>query len=216
MFLCSFRLLPSTCSAWMRTPSFLVSLLPQARGLSVAMRRTFATLTMTFFIHRWKLQLLLQVDKIFLISRGNWTTLLVISLSSLTRLPDASESRSWYSVTQPCISLSVVPVTTTIETSVVTRKLPLSVSSTVLPLSLPCWSQRLFLPSTKRWCPRLTVVPWLNRELLRLLGFLRLCYLNCPELSRTDLLLNQSLMEVRLVPLRQKWRYRRDWLPAKW
>ena len=48
-----------------------------------------------------KFLVLFQIGEIFLTSMGNWTFVLVISHCSLTRLPDASESRSLFSVTQP-------------------------------------------------------------------------------------------------------------------
>ena len=47
-----------------------------------------------FSNRRWKLHVLPQVGKNFLTSMGIWTIVVVISLTSLTRLPDASESRS--------------------------------------------------------------------------------------------------------------------------
>ena len=58
--------------------------------LSVAMKPIFVILTMTCSFRRWRQLLLLQVGKIFLTFMGTWTVVLVISLFSLTRIPDAS------------------------------------------------------------------------------------------------------------------------------
>ena len=74
------------------SPWMTILLRPKALSLdlSVAMRPTFVILTMTLSFRRWRRLLLLQVGKIFLTFVGNWTVVLVISLFSLTRIPDAS------------------------------------------------------------------------------------------------------------------------------
>ena len=66
--------------------------LPQIQCLSVGTRLTIIDDVVQ---SEEKLKMIMfQVGKIFLISMANWTIVLVISLSSLTRLPGASESRT--------------------------------------------------------------------------------------------------------------------------
>ena len=64
---------------------------------------------------------------------GNSTIGLAISLFTLTRLTDASESRSSFSVTQPGTTLAISPAVTTGGTSAAALGLPSMDFCTVLP-----------------------------------------------------------------------------------
>ena len=61
------------------------------------------------------------------------TVVLVISHFSLTRFPDASESKSWFSVTQPRTSTTVVPVATVDVATTTTVLPPVSTVLSTLP-----------------------------------------------------------------------------------